>query len=196
MSRIVRSVLAVGASLAALAGGVTAAVADEQPAALAAVPAVAAEATAPSAVQLKVEHSGQCLTIPTVSMRNGAKAIQSACADGADNQRFDLVPTGAGTFELRAVHSGKCLEAENSGTSAGTLVQQWWCVEAPQQRWSLAMVDIAKELYELRPAHTPPNVNRCLDIAASGKEDGASAQLSACNGKASQKWRLQPITAA
>ncbi|MFD9377853.1 RICIN domain-containing protein [Streptomyces sp. NPDC059999] len=187
MSRIVRSVLAVGASFAALAGGVTAAVADEQPAALAAVP---------PAVQLKVEHTGQCLTIPTVSMRNGAKAVQSACVDGADNQRFDLVPTGAGTFEVRAVHSGKCVEAENAGTSAGTLVQQWWCVEAPQQRWRLAMVDIAKELYELRPAHTPPNVNRCLDIASSGKEDGASAQLSACNGKASQKWRLQPITAA
>ncbi|KOU40717.1 hypothetical protein ADK55_31270 [Streptomyces sp. WM4235] len=187
MSRIVRSVLAAGASLAALAGGVTAAVADEQPAAL---------ATAPLAVQLKVEHSGQCLTIPKAGMRNGVNAVQSACADGADSQRFDLVSTGAGTFELRAGHSGKCLDVEGAGTSSGTLVQQWWCVEAPQQRWSLAMVDIAKELYELRPAHTPPNVNRCLDIASSGKEDGASAQLSACNGKASQKWRLQPITAA
>ncbi|MFD9534737.1 RICIN domain-containing protein [Streptomyces sp. NPDC060010] len=196
MSRIVRSVLAVGASLVALAGGVTAAVADEQPAALAAVPAVAAEAAAPSVVQLKVEHSGQCLTIPAVSLRNGVNAVQSACVDGADNQRFNLVPTGAGTFELRAGHSGKCLDVEGAGTSSGTLVQQWWCVEAPQQRWRLAMVDIAKELYELRPAHTPPNVNRCLDIASSGKEDGASAQLSACNGKASQKWRLQPITAA
>ncbi|MEU9417892.1 RICIN domain-containing protein [Streptomyces sp. NPDC051000] len=210
MSRIVRSVLAVGASLAALAGGVTIAVADEQPTTITAdtadttitavtavtVAGVAAEAPAPSAVQLKVEHSGQCLTIPKAGLRNGVNAVQSACADGAENQRFDLVPTGAGTFELRAGHSGKCLDVEGASTSAGTLVQQWWCVGAPQQRWRLVTVDIAKDLYELRPAHTPANLNRCLDIASTGNEDGASARLWACNGKAAQKWRLQPVTAA
>lgn len=190
MSRIIRSVLAVGASVAALAGSVTVAAADETP-----TPSGAAAAV-PSAVQLKAEHSGQCLTIAKASLRNGANAVQSACADDAGNQQFDMVSTGAGTFELRAKHSGKCLEVEGAGIKTGSVVQQWWCGGLQHQRWRLAMVDIAKELYELRPAHTAQDMNRCLDVASASKEDGASAQLWACNGTAAQKWRIQPVTAA
>ncbi|WP_051774137.1 RICIN domain-containing protein [Streptomyces sp. NRRL S-237] len=202
MSRIVRSVLAVGASVAALVGGVSAAVAEESPAAPASVTApsaataVTSAAAGPSTVQLRAEHSGQCLTLPKASLRNGVNAVQSACADGAENQWFDLAATGAGTFELRAGHSGKCLDVEGAAITSGTPVQQWWCVGAPQQRWRLVMVDIAKELYELRPTHTAPTTDRCLGIASASKDDGASAQLGMCSGTAAQKWRLQPVTAA
>ncbi|MFD5427276.1 RICIN domain-containing protein [Streptomyces sp. NPDC127084] len=192
MSRIIRSVLAAGAGVAVLVGGVTVAVADEP--ATPAAPAAAA-APQPTAVRLKAEHSGQCLTIGKASLRNGTDAIQSACADDALNQRFDMVPTGAGTFELRARHSGKCLEVQNSGTTSGSVVQQYWCGQGKHHNWRLAMVDIAKELYELRPAHIPANMTRCLDIASASKEEGAAARLWACNGTAAQKWRIEPVTA-
>ncbi|MEU2157297.1 RICIN domain-containing protein [Streptomyces sp. NPDC019396] len=193
MSRITRSVLALGASFAALAGGVTVAVADEPSTPPA--PSVAA-AVPPSAVRLKAEHSGQCLTITKASLRNGADAVQSVCADDAANQQFDMVATGAGSFELRAKHSGKCLEVQSSGTKTGSVVQQYWCGQGSHQTWRLVMVDIAKELYELRPGHVTQTVNRCLDIASASKDDGARSQLWACNGTAAQKWRIQPVTAA
>ncbi|MEU9232321.1 RICIN domain-containing protein [Streptomyces subrutilus] len=191
MSRIVRSVLAIGASTAVLAAGVTVAVAADKPS----TPTAAAVA-APSAVQLKAEHSGKCLSIGNAGLRNGINASQSTCAGDAENQKFDMVPTGAGTFELKFKHSGKCLDVESSGTTTGTVVQQWWCVGAQNQRWRLVMTDIANELYELRPAHTPANLDRCLDVTSASTADGAGIQLWSCNGTAAQKWRIQPVTAA
>ncbi|MEV3987929.1 RICIN domain-containing protein [Streptomyces sp. NPDC049837] len=191
MSRIIRSVLAVGAGVAVLAAGVTVAVADEPTTA----PAAAAPAIAP-AVQLKAQHSGQCLTIAKGSLRNGADAVQSACADDADNQQFDMVPTGAGTFELRAKHTGKCLEVQASGITAGSVVQQWWCGGRQNQQWRLRVVDLANELYELQPAHTPRTPTRCLSITSASKDDGAGAQLWPCSGSPAHKWRIQPVTAA
>ncbi|MFC8918370.1 RICIN domain-containing protein [Streptomyces sp. NPDC047821] len=210
MSRIVRSALAVAAGVAALAGGVTVAVADEartpstptattvSTATVAPADARAAAAAVASApgVQLRAAHSDQCLTIPGASLRNGVNTVQSACADDAVNQRVDLVPTGAGTFELRFGHSGKCLDVEGAGIKTGTPVQQWWCVGADNQRWRMVMVDIAKELYELRPAHLAADTNRCLDVESASKADGASARLWACNGSPAQQWRIHPVTAA
>ncbi|WP_189448720.1 RICIN domain-containing protein [Streptomyces abikoensis] len=185
MSRITRVALAIGAGVAALAGSVTPASADEAP-----------RAAAPSAVQLKLEHSGKCLTIPNASFRNGVDAVQSTCVDGAENQLFDVVSAGSATFELRAKHSGKCLDAESAGVKPGTVVQQWWCVDAaPQERWRLVMVDVVNELYELRPAHALDK-NLCLDISGASKDDGAIAQLWTCNGSGAQKWRLQPAKSA
>ncbi|WP_328966582.1 RICIN domain-containing protein [Streptomyces sp. NBC_00239] len=190
MSRIIRSVLAVGAGAAAIAASVTFAVAGE--------PAQRAEpvaAAAPAAVQLQAQHSGQCLTVPSGSLRNGVNAVQSACAEGAENQQFDLKATGAGTLEVQFKHAGKCLDVEGAGIKTGTVVQQWWCVGQQQQRWRLIMVDIAKELYELRPAHLIGKPGRCLEIKSSAKDDGAIAQLYACNGTSAQQWRIKPVSA-
>ncbi|MGD3105161.1 RICIN domain-containing protein [Streptomyces sp. YGL11-2] len=184
MSRITRVALAIGAGVAALAGSVTTAHADESE------PRPTAGRTA--VVQLQAAHSGQCLTIDNGSFRNGANAVQSQCADGADSQLFELVPTGSATFEVRVKHSGKCLEVENSGTQAGANVQQWWCSGGDQMRWRLVMVDVAKELYELRPLHADL---RCLDIKDASLKEGANAQSWYCNGTAAQRWQLKPATA-
>ncbi|MFF4158871.1 RICIN domain-containing protein [Streptomyces sp. NPDC001678] len=183
MSRIIRAALATAASVAALAGSVTTAHADQ---------VTPSAADAPTAVQLQVEHSGQCLTIAKGSLRNGANAMQAKCADDLDNQLFDLAPVGDGTFEVRAKHSGKCLEVEDSGTKAGANAQQWWCVNAPQQRWRLVMVDFTKDLYEIRPTHT---ADRCLDIKGGSLDENANAQQWYCNGTTAQQWRIKPVSA-
>ncbi|MFI0909109.1 RICIN domain-containing protein [Streptomyces abikoensis] len=183
MSRITRATLAIGASVAALAASAGTASADE----------TAARAAAPTAVQLQAQHSGKCLTIEKSSLRNGAEAMQAQCADGLDNQLFDVVSVGNATFELRPKHSGKCLEVENAGTDIRANVQQWWCAELPHQRWRLVMVDVAKELYELHPAHA---LNRCLDVQGGNLDDGANIMLWYCNGTAGQRWKLLPAKSA
>ncbi|MFF4606043.1 RICIN domain-containing protein [Streptomyces sp. NPDC001339] len=180
-----RAMLATAASAAALFGTTTAAHADQ-------VTPRAADA-APSVVKLQAAHSGQCLTIADGSFRNEANAVQSKCADGLDNQLFELVPTDSATFEIRAKHSGKCLEVADRDTKAGANVQQWWCVgDAPQQRWRLSTVDVIEDLYELRPAHA---LDRCLDISGGSDKDGANAQQWSCNGTTAQRWRLLPAAA-
>ncbi|MEU1783394.1 MULTISPECIES: RICIN domain-containing protein [Streptomyces] len=183
MSRITRATLAIGASVAALAASAGTASADE----------TAARAAAPTAVQLQAQHSGKCLTIEKSSLRNGAEATQAQCADGLDNQLFDVVSVGNATFELRPKHSGKCLEVENAGTDIRANVQQWWCAELPHQHWRLVMVDVAKELYELHPAHA---LNRCLDVQGGNLDDGANIMLWYCNGTAGQRWKLLPAKSA
>ncbi|MFD9796610.1 RICIN domain-containing protein [Streptomyces sp. NPDC059070] len=183
MSRITRVALAATAGLAALAGTVTAVQADDTTTAKAAAPEVAV-------VQLQAAHSGQCLTIEKASLRNGAGAVQSTCADGADNQLFEMAPTGDGTLEVRPAHSGKCLEVENSATNGGSTIQQWWCSGGGNMRWRPFLVDVAKDLYELRPAHT--TAPRCLDIKNGATTDGANAQLYYCNGSAAQQWQIKP----
>ncbi|WP_406340272.1 RICIN domain-containing protein [Streptomyces sp. NBC_00648] len=184
MSRIIRGALAVTAGLAALAGTVTAVHAADT------TTTTAAEA---ATVQLQAAHSGQCLTIAKGSLRNGANAVQSTCADGVDSQLFELAPTGDGTLELRPKHSGKCLEVENSGTEGGANIQQWWCSGGTNMRWRPFLVDVAKDLYELRPAHT--TAARCLDIKSGAVTEGANAQLWYCNGSAAQQWQIKPVKA-
>ncbi|MFF4602575.1 RICIN domain-containing protein [Streptomyces sp. NPDC001339] len=184
MSRTFRTALTVGVSLAALTGSAsTAHAAQATPRASTAVPSV---------VQFQNEHSGKCLTIAGGSLGNGANAVQQTCADDADNQAFELTPTGNATFMVRAVHSGKCLEVENSGKGDGANVQQWWCSEGPQMRWRLVMVDTTNKLYELRPAHVD---DRCAGIAMSSKDDDANVLQWTCNQTTPEHWRLKPVMA-
>ncbi|MGV4924931.1 RICIN domain-containing protein [Streptomyces sp. BHT-5-2] len=203
MSRPIRAALAIACSVAALTAGATTAYASghdavsAMKAAKAAVgdaaqPTPRAATTAPSVVQFQNEHSGKCLTIAGGSLANGANAVQATCADGADNQAFELVPAGNATFMVRAMHSGACLEVENSGKGAGANVQQWWCVNGPQQRWRLVVADVSKGLYELRPAHVD---NRCAGIAMSSKDDGANVLQWTCNQTTPEHWRLVPVGA-
>ncbi|MER7765030.1 RICIN domain-containing protein [Streptomyces sp. NPDC097619] len=191
MSRIIRSVLAAGAGAAAIAATVTFALPGER-----GERAETVAAAAPAAVQLTAEHSGQCLTLPSGSLRNGVNAVQATCDPAAPNQRFDLVPTGAGTLDVRFTHAGKCLDVEGSGITTGTPVQQWWCVQQPQQRWRMVLVDVVNELYELRPSHVAGKAGRCLEVKSGSKETNAVVQLHPCNGTAAQKWRVKPVSAA
>ncbi|GCD37773.1 beta-xylosidase [Streptomyces chrestomyceticus JCM 4735] len=179
MPRPIRAALATAAGLTALVGG--AATAHAAPA-----------ASTPAAVQLQAAHSGKCLTIAGGSFNNGANAVQSACVDGLDNQTFELVPAGGGTFEVRAKHSGKCLEVRGAGTAAGDNVWQWWCGEGDHQRWRFRLVEVAKELFELRPEQAP---NLCLEVNRSNLADGANVAQWTCHGGDNQRWRILPVTA-
>ncbi|KOU04865.1 hypothetical protein ADK86_08145 [Streptomyces sp. NRRL F-5755] len=177
MSRSIRAALATAAGLTALVGGTATAHA-------------APVASAPALAKLQAAHSGKCLTTTNGSFNNGANAAQSTCVDGLDNQVFELAPAGDGTFEIRAKHSGKCLEVRGGGTKAGDNVWQWWCGEGDHQRWRFRLVEVAKELFELRPEHAP---NQCLDVYDSQTADGANVTQFTCNGGDNQRWRILPV---
>ncbi|MFF4603521.1 RICIN domain-containing protein [Streptomyces sp. NPDC001339] len=185
MSRPIRAALAIAASVTALVGATATATAHADQATLRA-------AAAPQFTKLQLAKSEKCLTIAKGSFRNGANAEQQTCADGLDNQVFEMIPTGSATFELRAKHSGKCLEVSGSSKEIRANVQQWWCVDTPAQRWKVVLVDTAKELYQLSPTHA---LDRCLDISGGSVKDGANANQWYCNGSDAQRWRLLPVQA-
>ncbi|WP_167538325.1 RICIN domain-containing protein [Streptomyces albofaciens] len=184
MSRSIRAALAVAGSIAALAGGVTTAHADQ------AAPRAAAPA-AGTVVQLKVAHSGKCLDLDHGKKDNGAEVRQYTCNATVD-QKWRAVPVEDSAFELRAVASNKCLEVENSGKQAGARVQQWACSGSPNMRWRFFLVDPVKHLYQLRPLHVE-NEKRCLDIKGAAKGDGAKAQQWYCNQTEAQLWQFLPV---
>ncbi|KNB49501.1 RICIN domain-containing protein [Streptomyces caatingaensis] len=175
MFRTTRAALAVGASLAALAGGATT--------------TYAAPADTSSFVRLRAEHSGKCLTIEDAKIGEGAYAVQQSCSDDLDNQLFQLRSAGAGTISVWAKHSGRCLGV---GPNTDWNVQQLWCPDNSSQRWRVMLVEVAKGLYEVRPAGDPGSQAYCLTIPGYSQDEGTRALSWTCTGAPSQRWHLQP----
>ncbi|MEU5425501.1 RICIN domain-containing protein [Streptomyces olivoreticuli] len=175
MSRIVRAALAIGASAAVLVGSATTAYADQS-------------TDNPSFVRLRAEHSDKCLTIENARIGSGAHAVQQSCSDDLDNQLFDLRSSGEGKISVWAKHSGRCL---GSGSNTDWDVEQLWCIDNSGQHWRVILVEVAKDLYELRPAYTPVD---CLTIPNFSQADGTRARTLKCTGDSNQRWRIQPAT--
>ncbi|NEA19793.1 RICIN domain-containing protein [Streptomyces halstedii] len=168
MVRIARTALAACAGLAALACGMT--------------PAHAEQNT--SYVRFQAEHSGKCLTVASGSLGDGAAAVQSACATGLDNQLFALQQAGQGLLRIQAKHSGRCL---TTGPDQSWKVQQRWCTTGSTQTWRLTLVDVAGDLYELRPADA---LDYCLTVPDRSTADGVEPYIGQCGGLAPQHWRM------
>ncbi|MEV5505634.1 RICIN domain-containing protein [Streptomyces orinoci] len=181
MSRTLRALLVTGVSVAALAVGTSTAQAN-------AITSRAA-AEAPNYVRLQVEQSGQCLTIKDGTMQEGPYGVQSKCADELDYQLFELRPNGAAAFEIAAKHSGRCL---STGPDFEWKVGQRWCFDSSEHRyWRVQLVEVSKDLYELRPMEA---LNYCLSISGGSLEDGAFAHVGNCAGVPNQRWRILPAS--
>ncbi|GHF36046.1 RICIN domain-containing protein [Streptomyces morookaense] len=172
MSRIIRAGLAVGLSIAALASSATTAHADQP-------------TDAYASVRLRAEHSGKCLTIEDGRIGDGAYVVQQSCAEGMDNQVFQLRSSGQGWISIQAKHSGRCLGVDDNGD-----VKQLWCSDATRQYWRVMLVEVAKDLYELRPLR--PSEHLCMIIPNSSQDDGVRPVIHICNGANNTRWRLEP----
>jgi GH43 family beta-xylosidase len=82
--------------------------------------------------------AGKCADVSGASTADNARVVQNACS-GGNSQRFRLVPvTVAGmdrTFNLRAVHSSKCIGASGASTANGTQLVQVPCSSALDRVW-------------------------------------------------------------
>ena len=55
---------------------------------------------------------------------------------GGSNEVFNLQPTGDGSFNIVASHSGKCFDVVNLSTQDGAKIQQYGCWGGENQKWS------------------------------------------------------------
>ena len=82
----------------------------------------------PGYLRIVNQGSGKCLDVSDASTADGANIIQYACGNGR-NQQWQWTAVD-GYYQLRARHSGKCLEA------AGADIQQATCGTGVNQQWS------------------------------------------------------------
>jgi ricin-type beta-trefoil lectin protein len=73
---------------------------------------------------------------------------------------------------------GKCLDAVNNGTTAGTKVVIWDCNGGSNQQWQL----------NADGTITGVQSRLCLDVTGAGTANGSLIELWTCHGGSNQKW--------
>ena len=87
--------------------------------------------------------------------------VVQAQYSGNEAQQWEKIERGGGAFELRARHSGLCLDVAGAGSEDGTLITQWDCVGAPNQLWM-----------QIDPDPRAPNIGKSAPAGATNLFDG------------------------
>lgn len=130
---------------------------------------------------LKPMHSGQCLNIDGASMQAGAVLTQQPC-NGAAHQLFTAVATGDGSYNIKASHSGLCLEAHFN--TWGMYLYQWTCHGGENEKFWLQ--DRGNGYYQIRAKYT----GLCLDVSGASYSAGATVVQWGCSGNTNQLFYL------
>jgi alpha-galactosidase len=136
---------------------------------------------------VKANASGS--SIGTTQPLQGASSARCIDIDGtkADIRDCDGRATQAWTFtsagELKA--DGRCLDAEEGGTAAGTKLIAWTCHGGANQK------------FRLNPdgSITGTQTGLCVDVTGgdkpAGNVNGTQLELWGCNDDANQNWALR-----
>jgi hypothetical protein len=109
-------------------------------------------------------------------------AAAARCIDQGDcGGGGDALPNG--TYELRAVHSDKCLDVAGAGTGDGANIQQYACNGTNAQRFTVTR---AASGYELKNAGS----GKCVDVSGNSLADGANIHQWTCHGGNNQRVQL------
>lgn len=137
------------------------------------------------------------MTVMALMPAHGAAAADGAAArtpiDAVRVTAADGVGTAAvyGPFNIRALHSGKCLDVTGgpSATGDGVRVQHYACLGASQTNQHWYLVEAGNGWYQIKPRHA---MSRCLDVIGGGTGDGVGIQQYTCLGttQANQLWGL------
>jgi coenzyme F420-reducing hydrogenase delta subunit len=131
---------------------------------------------APAKVKIQPLHvSGKCLDIQDASTLNSARLIQFDCK-GTANQKFRLKEISSHVFEIRADHSGKCLDVQGAGAGAAQIIQ-FTCTGKKNQQF---VIDSgANGVSTIRPRHVD---NMCLDVQGASTQNSANLLQFGCKG--------------
>jgi len=133
--------------------------------------------------EIKSVHSNKCVDVAEVSTANGANIHQWDCVGGA-NQKWVITNLGGNLHKIEAVHSGKAMDADNSGGN-GTNVHQWTYGGGANQKWYIE----GGGPYTLKPSH---NTGQCLDVQDFSTSNGGNIQTWSCSGNNNQKFDIVP----
>lgn len=127
---------------------------------------------------------GQCFDVEGAKL-TPADVYQYTCHGGA-NQRFTVAYVGAGEYEIRALHSGLCLDISGASFDDGASLIQWPCNGQTNQRFRINATPSGA--YEIRAVHS----DKCLDVPWELTTPGVRIQQFQCHGSANQQFYFQP----
>ncbi|MFG2643326.1 RICIN domain-containing protein [Streptomyces sp. NPDC048370] len=136
-------------------------------------------------VEIKAEHSGQCLEVADWSKANGAAVRQWPCT-GGDNQKWHRYSqqNDTGAFYYVNANSGKCLEIGGWGRNNGATANQWDC------HWGLNQVFRGQYSLYMDSAYV---YGKCLEIADWSTQPGAPARLWSCTYQPNQTFSIKAV---
>ncbi|MBI2389879.1 MAG: RICIN domain-containing protein [Deltaproteobacteria bacterium] len=145
---------------------------------------------------LRARHSGMYLDVAWAGKNDGANVAQVKFY-GSDAQKWKLGPAttvsgsaiAAGDYELRMLHSGKCLDVPGSSGADGTKLQQWTCNGSDAQRFRVSPVtDGGGGAWRIVNVAS----GKALDITDVSVAPGARLQQWGWGGGANQRFAIEP----
>lgn len=93
-----------------------------------------------------------------------------------------------GYYEIKAKHSGKCLDVGRSSQSSNAKIIQYPCNNTTNQHWMVKKTVLG--VYEIKVKHS----GKCLSIPNLSTNNWAKAKQENCNiGLLNQMWSLTPV---
>ena len=135
--------------------------------------------------------SDKVVEVPSAS-QNAVSIALGNKDEGKSSQRFEIVSTGDGYYNIIAEHSGKALEVKGGSSAAGTAIQQNTLNRnSLAQKW--CFMSAGDGYYYLCSA-----IRRYLDVSTPVNSSGTPVWTYTFNGSTAQKWKLsesdyQPI---
>ncbi|XVS65563.1 RICIN domain-containing protein [Actinosynnema sp. CA-299493] len=119
-------------------------------------------------------------------VRSGLVAVAAVAALAATLAAWPLASpaqaaVGAGTYTVKNVASGHCLDA--AGSAAGTQLRQQSCGDVAAQRWSLTAVSGGFRI-------TSAATGLCVGVQDASTSAGKAIQQQTCTGGSSQVWSV------
>ena len=91
-----------------------------------------------------------------------------------------------GVYEIRAVHSDKCLDVPRSSLADNSSIIQFNCTNARNQQWRF----VSKSgYYEISAVHS----GKCLDVPRSSQVNRTELIQYQCSNTTNQRWRLTSV---
>lgn len=111
-------------------------------------------------------HNLRRFCLPRSGLNLGFSLV---CLAFADNSHAIT----AGTYEISAEHSGKCVDVSGPSLDNGAKVHQWSCHGGTNQQWRVTSTDGA---YRLQAVHS----GKCLDVTEWSTQNGTGLQQWSC----------------
>lgn len=133
-------------------------------------------------VVLRAKHSDRCVEIPGGATSDGVALAQGECA-GLAHQQWLLEATGP-FYRVRSLALGKCASVANSGLHDGAEIQQWPCVDDPNQLWTIEVGDDDSARF------IGVQSGRCMDVVGGSHDIGAFLWQIECHDLGNQEFFL------
>ncbi len=132
------------------------------------------------------QHSDKGLDVANQAGNNNANIHQWEIFNGGgDNQRWDILQNDDGTYQIKVIHSGKCLSVRSSNNNN---VVQKKCDGSNGQKWDISSVEI--DYYSL----TNQLNGDALEVESAALNNGGNVQTGNYANGSHQKWKFEPVS--